>query len=89
MTGRVPPDAWWRPQPPQDPQDFGRCVRLLNIAPAHWRQNIALVGAHFPAWKPLTDYWSDLEALYAQEVDSGSAPQLYARLTALLGKDAQ
>jgi hypothetical protein len=64
---------------PLDPDDFGRCFRLLEHFPA-WRGRIAEVGGRFPEWKPIVDAWPELEALYREELPTGSAPKLYKQL---------
>jgi hypothetical protein len=70
---------------PWDPGDFGRCYRLLKIAPPEWREQIGEMGDYSMAWKALTVAWDELEALYEEELPSGKAPKLYARMKALLG----
>ena len=69
---------------PHDPDDFGRCHRLLQAFP-EWRSRLDEMRAH-PGWGPLVDAWSELEALYAEEIQSGKAPKLYARMCALRGE---
>lgn len=70
---------------PYDPDDFGRCFRLLQLLP-EWRENMAKIVAAFPAWKPIVDAWSDLETLYVKGLNSpdGRAPELYDRMQALV-----
>jgi hypothetical protein len=61
---------------PHDPSDFGRCYRLLKLMPS-WKDRLDEVAAKFPKWKPFAERWSELTALYEEELPSGSAPKLY------------
>lgn len=76
------------PDVPYDPADFGRCYRLLKIAPPEWRANLAKVAARYPAWGPLVDRWDDLERLFEEELPTGKAPRLYALMRELRGVPA-
>lgn len=67
---------------PQDPDDFGRCYRLLRAFPA-WRNRLAEVADKLPAWAPLVREWDALSSLWEQESPSGECPKLYAILWAL------
>lgn len=67
---------------PYDPDDFGRCHRLLDRFPA-WRLRLGEVPAVYPAWTPLVPAWDELTALYVEELPSGRCPKLYARLREL------
>lgn len=69
---------------PLDPADFGRCYRLLKVAPPEWRGRLGEVAARYKSWKPLVDHWDELEALYEEEQASGQCPKLYERMNALL-----
>ncbi len=68
---------------PRDPDDFGRCYRLLKIAP-EWRARIAEVGAHGLAWEAIATHWDELERLYEEELPTKVAPKLYALMQVLL-----
>lgn len=68
---------------PLDPSDFGRCYRLLNLAP-DWRARITEMAQHGPEWAALSGAWDELTALYEEELPHGTAPRLYARMKALL-----
>lgn len=50
-------------QPPRDPDDFGRCYRLLKYFPA-WLPRLGEVSQTYPQWKGLIDRWTDLTRLY-------------------------
>lgn len=67
---------------PRDPQDFGRCYRLLQIMPS-WKQRLHEVSAKYPEWKPLIERWDDLTALYEEELPRKTAPKLYALMQEL------
>lgn len=68
--------------PPYDPDDFGRCHRLLESMPG-WRPRLAEVAEKFPAWKMIVKAWDELDALYLTERPGGSCPRLYARMQEL------
>ena len=51
---------------PYDPDDFGRCHRLLKIFPL-WKSRLHEVAERFPKWKPLIDNWDQLESLYVSK----------------------
>lgn len=69
---------------PHDPDDFGRCHRLLSAIPG-WRDRIGEMST-VPGWESLAPAWSELEALYLEELPSGRLPKLYARMKELLPK---
>jgi hypothetical protein len=83
LTGRRISRAHWRADIPQDPDDFGRCYRLLKIAPS-WREHLSEVAAKYPEWTRLVEAWDELTALYEEELPSGRAPRLYARMRQLI-----
>lgn len=83
LTGRRIGKRYWYPDVPQDPDDFGRCYRLLQVMPS-WRARLGEVAARYPAWKSLVAAWDELTALYEEELPSGTAPKLYARMKAIL-----
>ena len=64
---------------PQDPSDFGRCVGLLDAAP-ELRPLLDRMSTASPQWKSMVDNWIELEALYREELPSGSAPKLLSRM---------
>ena len=72
-------------EPPLDPDDFGRCYRLLRAFP-EWRARLPEVAAAYPEWAGLVDAWDELTALYEEERASGTAPKLYARMQELRGR---
>ena len=69
---------------PHDPADFGRCYRLLKVAP-EWRARITELGKYDSKWKLLSERWDELEKLYEEELPSGVAPKLYAAIKECVG----
>lgn len=69
---------------PYDPDDFGRCYRLLHLFP-DWEKRLPEVAERFSFWTPFVREWSSLAALYEREHAShgNCEPQLYLRLQAL------
>mgnify|MGYP001585296695 CR=1 FL=1 len=70
---------------PYDPEDFGRCYRLLQVMPA-WKARLQEVVVFCPAWAPLVAAWERLTTLYEEELPTGKAPRLYARMQQLRGE---
>lgn len=67
---------------PHDPDDFGRCYRLLHLFP-QFQSRLPEVAIRFPEWKPLVERWAELEALYEEELPNRTAPKLYALIKKL------
>lgn len=65
MTGY--PNDWdgW----PHDPNDFGRCYRLLKVMPS-WRARLGEVAARFPntPWVALVEHWDEVTRLYEEQL---------------------
>jgi hypothetical protein len=98
MTGK--PVTPKQVDPPRDVGDFGRCRRLLRVAPQEWTDRMIEVASRFPAWLPLVDHWGELTRLYDEEIgvqhpdvsserNLGTAPKLYARIKELRGEAGQ
>lgn len=75
---------------PSDPDDFGRCYRLLVLVP-EWRERMPEVAAKYPVWTGLVREWDALTLLYEDEIVNGPkkkgvrmAPKLYARMQELI-----
>lgn len=68
---------------PHDPEDFGRCFRLLAKLPG-WRASLPRLAERFPEWAPLVERWAHMERLYEEELPTGSAPRLYAFMRPLV-----
>ena len=82
LTGHPITNPNWHSDVPHDPDDFGRCYRLLKIMPS-WRDRLPEVAAKFPAWKPLVEAWGELTALYETELPKRNCPKLYKRMQEL------
>ena len=52
---------------PRDPDDFGRCERLLILYP-EWRARLPEMRAVSPVWAALIDRWADIEAAWRHDV---------------------
>lgn len=89
LSGRYPTEEHRRillrcgASTPRDPDDFGRCFRLLERFP-EWRGRLDKVVAAYPDWAGLVACWSELEVLWREESPSGTAPKLYKRMRELL-----
>lgn len=92
MTGSAAPE--WA-DTPSDPDDFGRCYRLLALFPL-WRSRLPEVAAKYPKWGPMVAAWDELVALYEQccekdgrytdesyQAGSDAAGKLFTRMQAL------
>lgn len=53
---------------PSDPDDFGRCYRLLKRFPS-WEADLWKVSLHYPKWRRLIDAWPELTTMYMQISD--------------------
>lgn len=69
---------------PHDPDDFGRCYRLLKAVP-DLRRDLHKVAEFDPRWAPLVENWVELERLWEEEHPFGTCPKLYARMKELTG----
>ena len=74
MTGR--PTKGDEYSVPLDPDDFGRCYRLLNLF-SDWKPRLPEVAVRFPEWRPMVERWDEMTSLYEKELPSGTAPLLY------------
>lgn len=81
MMGKKPKRA----DVPYDPDDFGRCYRLLKVMPS-WRPRLGEVSAAFPVWAGLVGAWDELTALYERDVSTGTCKALYDRMRVLRGR---
>jgi len=89
-----------RPDHPWDPSDFGRCYRLLALAPG-WRARMPEMARHGKVWERLAAAWDELTALYEADVDvtvrphraksnDGLSTRLYMRMRNLIdGKSTE
>lgn len=85
MTGQPMPDRSCGPNVPHDPDDFGRCYRLLQAFPS-WRERLPEVAARYPKWGPMVREWDRMTALYEEELATGAPPKLYDLMHQLEGE---
>lgn len=50
---------------PSDPDDFGRCYRLLKVVP-EWKNELHKLKALSPVWDRLIDNWHNLNEMFEQ-----------------------
>ena len=74
--GGVPQGSYEQRDPPRDPSDFGRCYRLLGLAP-EWEGRLGEVAERFPAWEPFVREWPKLKKMYEEAVVSGEGHGLH------------
>jgi len=67
---------------PLDPDDFGRCYRMLKLFP-ELRERLHELPTKLPDWAGLVKHWSELEQLYLEEAPNRVAPKLYRRMQEL------
>lgn len=68
---------------PLDPDDLGRCIRLLSLAP-EYRARLEEMKAASPQWAVLIEHWAEIEKLYFLEFSMGCAPACNDRMRDLL-----
>jgi len=61
---------------PHDPDDFGRCYRLLKLIPA-WQSRFFHVSRKFPAWLPFVREWTKLTVMYEEALRTNDGKPLY------------
>lgn len=87
MATPIPREKHWHGNDshPRDRGDFGRCYRLLEAVP-ELRSHLAKMAELSPEWAGLVAVWDELESLYREELPSGNAPKLYARIKSIIDK---
>lgn len=68
---------------PSDPDDFGRCYRLLRLFPA-WRRRIHEMRTHGREWARLVSMWAEMEELYERDLPTGKSADLYELMSKLI-----
>jgi hypothetical protein len=68
---------------PVDPEDFGRCHRLLALKPG-WADRLREVSAKYPAWAGLVYEWPRLTEIYLRDLPTGKSEELYAEMKRLV-----
>lgn len=61
---------------PYDPDDFGRCYRLLKRFP-EYRARLPEVAEKFPAWEPLVREWDRMTEIYERDLPTGKSEELF------------
>lgn len=73
---------------PHDPDDFGRCARLLRLIP-EWRPRLKLMAGASVVWAALVDRWDEIADAMEAEVGidwskGRSAPKTYELMKSIL-----
>ena len=68
----------------RDPDDFGRCHRLLERFP-EWRERLPEVADKFPVWRGLVAEWDRLTAIYLRDLPTGRSDELFQEIQRLRG----
>jgi len=81
-------DRTWGWGHPHDPDDLGRCLRLLALFP-EWAPRIGEMAAHGAGWAGLVARWDEIAASMADEVGidwskGKSAPRTYKLMQAAI-----
>ena len=51
---------------PHDPDDFGRCYRLLKLFP-EWKKRLKEIAKFLPKWRPMIREWRKMTVLYEED----------------------
>ena len=79
--------SWVDKEPPADPADLGRCLRLLHRHP--WIREVAFPRLRrLPQWRRLIKNWDKLAGMMEKEVGrdwskGDSAPKTYTAMKAI------
>lgn len=84
MCGEFPPQ---HPDFPIDPDDFGRCRKLLDLFP-EWRKGIEQASAVFPWLAPFVVRWDEMDRLWDEESPTQQCPKL-DELMQVAGEEAR
>ena len=87
LTGMDAMAGWPHPSAPLDPDDLGRCRRLLELCP-ELRAALPRMAGLSPVWAAMVAEWDELCALMDEENPGwrdgeGAAPRTYHRMQAL------
>jgi len=77
-------EPWAQYAYPHDPDDFNRCLGLLDACP-ELIERLPEMAATGREWAALVAHWDELEALFHAEAPTGQCPRLWARMQELLG----
>lgn len=75
-----------RPSEPHDPDDFGRCLRLLDAVP-EWKGRLGEMRAQSPTWARLVANWEAITEAYNKERPTNRCPSAYKLIRACHGDD--
>ncbi|KKM01981.1 hypothetical protein LCGC14_1788920 [marine sediment metagenome] len=72
---------------PRDPDDFGRCYRLLRLIP-EWLKRLPGVERAYPEWGPLIREWPRLSRMYTTAINRGwkGAPKMFDLMQGLINE---
>lgn len=70
---------------PHDPDDFGRCYRMLRVC-TDIAGNFQVIPDLPNPWPQLRTAWPELEKLWEEESPSGRCPRLYERLQTIIAE---
>lgn len=71
--------------PPWDPADLTRCMKLVEFIP-EIRDHFPAIGKRCKQFAPILEHWDELIEMVQQEWAAGDrAPKTYARMKQLLG----
>ena len=62
---------------PHDPDDLGRCLKLLRCVP-ELRAHLGAMAECGPVWAGYVAQWDEMERLFAEEALTKNCPKLYA-----------
>lgn len=72
--------------PPWDPADLTRCMKLVEAIP-EIRDHFPVIAEICPKFAPILAHWDELIAMVKREWAAGNrAPETYARMKQLLGE---
>jgi len=72
---------------PHDPDDFGRCYRLLKLFPS-WVVRLPEVAQRFPQWVPFVENWGKLTEMFERKLaKQDDTPAMYNFMRTLEGRD--
>ena len=89
LGGKKPSKSNWsaRLDAPHDPSDFGRCYRLVQIAPSI-REDFDRIGKMVPQFAGILREWDALCAIYERDLLSGKSDELYKKIKQLRATEA-
>lgn len=90
MAGLGNADDRWGWRHPSDPDDLGRCLRLLELFP-EWKPRIGEMATLGPGWSGLVARWDEIAQSMADEVGidwskGKSAPLTYDLMKTAIGE---